>query len=288
MEYKQTPSNALVKSIINSPLDYESINNINFEYLIKKYKTYEQTYRHRCIKINDDYVKKIDNIEKKINALNKSIIKELFFCKKSENSLKYISQIIKIDTDELFSDDINTPYIMLSDMYSKKKENKFSHSFISSLYSINRTYLSSNNISFFSLWDSNTINKELISYKNSFINKLENETTKTKIFINQIKKYQLNLCDLNIKTETLKNQIIKFRTKKIEFYKDKCSVESSSYQAHGYDNVYNKLFNNKTIKVGALNKFFFFDNKDIFQKIIEIKNYQKEINKIEKEIKLTE
>lgn len=281
MDYKLTPSNALVKSIINNPLQPSYINS-NIDKLIKSYKNYEKSYRIKCIQINNNYLQKIENIKKHIYKLDQSIIKEKTFFNNNKKSIEIINnnEIYRNDEISINNQPSCASFIFLTE---NRETNKFINKFIKSLYKIKKTELTNKDISINSLWYNDDINKTILSYKNYFLIKLEKETNKNKVFVNQIKSYQIKLYKLNAFIEQLINEIIIFRKGKLDFYNN---TNNTNNLVSNYNDVYNRLLSNGEIKLDKLDEFYFFDNESIFKKIIEIKNHKTEITNIEKEITL--
>jgi hypothetical protein len=279
MDYNIEPSNSLVKTIISKSLNINYINT-NVNILVNEYNTYKNKYKNKYSKIKNEYNTSIDNIKQKQNTINETILKEIYFQNQCNKSLKYIKPFIK-DENKI---ETNSPLIYsISTHNNNKSNNKFQYEFISSLYTLDKSYLSNNNLSMHSLWDIDNINKLILSYKNYFINKLEENTNKNKVFTNKIKKIQLTINELNLKVKNKVDDIVKFRSDKVTFYKNQYD---DTNHFNDYTNIYNKLFNNKDIQLDKLDEFYFFDNTIIFNNILEIQTYNKEINKLTDEIKL--
>lgn len=287
-EYNITPTSSLANTIICNYDTTTSNKNLNHDYLIRKYKKYEKTYRYKCIKIKNEYLKKIENLKTKINDINNLIIKEYIFYKKTKLSLKnikfintifnneYLNKIKNINQSEnyflenLIDNEVNKDI--------KNNNDMLFNNFIKSSYKINNCYLSNKYISKYSLWNINDINKSMLLYKKYFLNK---EINKNKVFIHKLKEKNIILNNIELNINKLLDEIIEFRNNKLNFYRN----NENNY----YNEILDKLSNDDNeneIKLDKLDTFYFFDNEIIFNKIKIIKKLKLDKINVNNEIKL--
>ena len=127
-------------------------------------------------------------------------------------------------------------------------------------------------------------------YNKYYINQIEKNVNKNKIFTIQIKSCKEQLAPLLIKRDMFISTLLKLRTAKIDYYKstNKKIITGLIYNLLNNNCNGNVNDGNENVNLSSITDFFFFDTKEIFTIIDTIKHIDLEINTIRNEIKIIE
>ena len=121
--------------------------------------------------------------------------------------------------------------------------------------------------------------KILQQYNKYYINQIEKNVNKNKIFNIQLKECKETTKQLLNKKEAFQSTLLELRNDKIAFYNN-----TNKNIIKGF---ISNLLNNKA-NLSSINEFFFFDTKEIFNIIDSIKTIDLELNKVNHTIKTIE